>query len=83
MPIIATVAGVAALSMAGVPPLFGFIAKELTYEAGLGSGMGAMAALFCGGMLFVFVAGSVGIGPFWGKLCRTPHPPHEAPFSLC
>jgi multicomponent Na+:H+ antiporter subunit A len=82
MPIIATVAGVAALSMAGVPPLFGFIAKELTYEAGLSSGVWAMAALFCGGVLFVFVAGVVGVGPFWGKLRQTPHPPHEAPFSL-
>jgi multicomponent Na+:H+ antiporter subunit A len=68
--------------MAGVPPLFGFIAKGLTYEAGLSGGGGAMAALFCGGVLFVFVAGVVGAGPFWGKLRQTSHPPHEAPFSL-
>jgi multicomponent Na+:H+ antiporter subunit A len=82
MPIIAVVAGLAALSMAGVAPLFGFIAKELTYEAGLSSGVWAIAALFGGSVLFVFIAGVVGIGPFWGELRQTPHPPHEAPFSL-
>src|SRR5918912_4330103 len=35
MPVTALAAGVAALSMAGVPPPFGLIAKELSYEATL------------------------------------------------
>ena len=33
MPLTATVVALAALSMAGLPPLFGFIGKELIYEA--------------------------------------------------
>jgi multicomponent Na+:H+ antiporter subunit A len=36
MPITAAAAGLAALSMAGLPPFFGFIGKELSYEAVLG-----------------------------------------------
>ena len=33
MPLTAAVIALAALSMAGFPPLFGFIGKELIYEA--------------------------------------------------
>ena len=33
MPLTAVAAGLAALSMAGLPPMFGFIGKELLYEA--------------------------------------------------
>ena len=33
MPLTAAVVALAALSMAGLPPLFGFIGKELIYEA--------------------------------------------------
>jgi multicomponent Na+:H+ antiporter subunit A len=82
MPIIAVAAGLAAISMAGMAPFFGFIAKELTYEAALGSGLGVTAVMFCGSVLFVFIAGVVGFGPFWGARRQTPHTPHEAPFSL-
>ncbi|MEZ4733189.1 MAG: hypothetical protein R3E79_39335 [Caldilineaceae bacterium] len=35
MPITAVAAGLAGLSMVGVPPLFGFIGKELVYETTL------------------------------------------------
>jgi multicomponent Na+:H+ antiporter subunit A len=38
MPLTAAAAGAAALSMAGLPPLFGFVAKELSYEAALRAG---------------------------------------------
>ena len=60
MPVIATVAFVAAASMAGVPPLIGFIAKEAVFSAfleGIASGDGwAWAALigaFAGSVLTV------------------------------
>ena len=60
MPVIATVAFVAAASMAGVPPLIGFIAKEAVFSAfleGIATGDGwAWAALigaFAGSVLTV------------------------------
>jgi multicomponent Na+:H+ antiporter subunit A len=73
---------IAALSMAGLPPLFGFISKELTYGVALESGTWLTAAVFLASLFFVFVAGAVGIGPFWGKRKPTPRPPHEAPLSM-
>ncbi|HSL28404.1 MAG TPA: putative monovalent cation/H+ antiporter subunit A [Anaerolineales bacterium] len=74
------VAGViAALSMAGLPPLFGFISKELTYGVALESGPWLTAAVFVASLFFVFVAVMVGIGPFWGERKQTPKSPHEAP----
>ncbi len=39
MPLTALIAVLGALSMAGIPPLLGFVAKELVYEAGLAAGM--------------------------------------------
>jgi multicomponent Na+:H+ antiporter subunit A len=85
MPWTALIAGTAALSMAGLPPLFGFIAKELVYEAKLGApefpalvtAAGLLANVF-----FVAVAGVVGFRPFFGTLRATPKAPHEAPAAL-
>jgi multicomponent Na+:H+ antiporter subunit A len=82
MPLVGAAAGLAALSMAGLPPLFGFISKELTYEAALHSGPWLTAAVVAASLSFVFVAGVVGVGPFVGRIARTPKPPHEAPLSL-
>lgn len=82
MPITAMAAGVAALSMGGVLPLFGFISKELTYEVALGGGLWLTGAVLCASLIFVFVAAVVGFGPFWGRRTETPHTPHEAPLSL-
>ncbi len=67
LPITAAAGGLAALSMAGLPPLLGFVTKELAYEAGLqdASALPLMAALVLGGVGFVFVAGIVGVAPFW------------------
>ncbi|HRF49684.1 MAG TPA: proton-conducting transporter membrane subunit, partial [Anaerolineales bacterium] len=68
LPITATAAGIAALSMAGVPPLFGFISKELIYEAALAGGAGPalIAIVVVAGVSFAVVAGLVGLAPFWG-----------------
>ena len=82
MPMTALGAGIAALSMGGVLPLFGFISKELTYEVALGGGLLLSGAVVCASVIFVFVAAVVGLGPFLGKRIETPHTPHEAPLSL-
>jgi len=82
MPLTAAAAGIAALSMAGLPPLFGFFSKELVYETALEFGPWVTAAVVTGGLFTVFVAGLVGIGPFWGKPRETPKQAHEAPLSI-
>ena len=74
--------GVAALSMAGLPPLFGFISKELAYEVALEFGSWLTAAVVLAGLSFVFVAGVAGIGPFLGNRKQIPKSPHEAPLSM-
>jgi multicomponent Na+:H+ antiporter subunit A len=71
--------GLAAFSMAGLPPLFGFIAKELYYEVGLEFSPLLAAVIILGGLFFVFVAAAAGIGPFFGARKETPKSPHEAP----
>ncbi len=84
MPLTALAAGVAALSMIGLPPLFGFIAKELSYEATLHARAAAWitAAAVVANVLLVCAAGMVGLRPFLGKARPTPRPAHEAPLSL-
>jgi len=54
LPVLAVVSTLAALSMAGVPPLLGFISKEAAYEAFLHGGvadMAVFAGLFVGSVL--------------------------------
>ena len=77
-----------ALSMSGIPPLFGFIGKEVVYEAALHSeswrllilaaGVLANGALVAAGLV-------VGLKPFFGDFNEedlpTPHV-HEAPVSM-
>ena len=75
-------AGLAALSMAGVPPLFGFLSKEMSYEVGLEFGPWVTAAVVFAGLSFVFVAAAAGLGPFWGERRQTPKSPHETPASM-
>ncbi len=86
MPLTALAAGLAALSKAGFPPLFGFLGKEYVYKAGVA--VGDLAPLFLGvavlGNAFLFaLAFKVGIHPFWSRgASETPRHPHEAPPSL-
>jgi multicomponent Na+:H+ antiporter subunit A len=85
MPITAIGAAVAALSMAGVPPLFGFIGKELVYEAALDLDTFAIilaVVAVASNVLMVAVAGITGIQPFVGEERETPKHAHEAPPSL-
>lgn len=85
MPITAVAAVLAALSMAGLPPMLGFINKELLYEATLQAPRAAAwvtAAGVTANMLLVAVAGIVGFRPFFGRRGETPKKAHEASLAL-
>jgi multicomponent Na+:H+ antiporter subunit A len=87
MPKTAIAAAAAALSMAGVLPSFGGIAKEAVYEVALEFGPWITAAVVAGGIFFFFVAARVGLGPFWqhtgnGDPAGSPAHIHEAPISM-
>ncbi|SFR54956.1 multisubunit sodium/proton antiporter, MrpA subunit [Marinobacter daqiaonensis] len=82
MPLTALFACLAALSLAGMPPLFGFIAKELMLEALLKASfwsLGLTVAAVVASMLVVGVAGLVAVRPFFSAFLETPKKPHEAP----
>jgi len=71
--------------MAGLPPLFGFVAKELFYEAkqeAPRAGQILAVASFAGSALVAAAAGLVGWRPFFGRARGIPTHPHEAPPAL-
>jgi multicomponent Na+:H+ antiporter subunit A len=75
-----------ALSMSGIPPLFGFIGKEVTYEAALHAPSGGLLLLAAGVLAngALIAAGLVvGIKPFFGEVTGAfTREPHEAPASM-
>lgn len=85
MPITAAAAVLAALSMAGLPPFFGFVGKELIYQGGIEQKF--LSILVTGGaltanILMVAVAGILIYKPFFSSPVATPHKPHEAPWRM-
>lgn len=85
MPVTFTAACLAALSMCGLPPFIGFIAKEVLYEGTLGAGSSAMivtATAVIGNALMLAVAAAVVIKPFLGAKVETPKHAHEGPVLL-
>jgi multicomponent Na+:H+ antiporter subunit A len=85
MPVIFAAGLIAALSMSGLFPLYGFIAKEETYYA--------LAALWpdyswvliiavCANALMFAVAFAVGLKPFAGTEINPPQMAHEGPIGL-
>lgn len=87
LPFTSNAALVAAFSMAGFPPLFGFIGKELAYKAKLGMDVSATwwipALGVLANALTVTAALIVGLRLFWGKPKHLPDKePHEAPRSM-
>lgn len=85
MPVTAAAAGMAALSMSGLPPLFGFIGKELLYEANLGAPTASSfltAASVGSNIIMVAVALIVAFRPFHGGPLLPEKKLHEPPFAL-
>lgn len=87
MPITAIAGGLAALSMSGLPPFFGFIGKELIYKAGVkltGPEMIFLVTALVGNLVMMGLALKAGVGPFFGKPNHEalPKKPHEAPFAM-
>ncbi len=78
-------AGVAALSMLGLPPFLGWFAKEEIYR-GLSAGdpwsIAVMVVLVLGNALLGAAALALAIRPFMGPLRPTPVAPQEGPFPL-
>lgn len=85
MPVTFLAALLAALSMAGLPPFFGFLAKEEIYVALAGGSLRAIAftaaAVIGNGLMFA-VAFAVALKPFLGARVETPKHPHEGPALL-
>ncbi len=84
MPVSCAAAALAALSMAGVPPFFGFVGKEALYSAALESPVAllAAAAILAANLLIVAAALLVSLGPFTGEVKPMPRHPHEGGWQL-
>ncbi len=85
MPLTTLAATLAALSMAGLPPMLGFISKELLYEAKLEAPRAAFWITSAGVLanaLMVAIAALVLLRPFFGRKTAMPQTPHEAPVTL-
>ncbi len=85
LPFTAYAAALATMSMAGVLPFFGFIAKEILYEAAIHFSAGnviIIVAVFLTGVIFSAIALEVGYAVFFGKFKETPKKAHEAPFFM-
>ena len=85
MPITSACAALASLSMAGLPPFFGFVGKESLYEALLGAQperIALLSAAIVAHMLLLVVALRVGLRPFFSRRRITHRVPREAPPSL-
>ncbi|GAB4436947.1 MAG: hypothetical protein Kow0031_18790 [Anaerolineae bacterium] len=85
MPYTAAAAVLAGWSMAGFPPAFGFVGKELIYEATTETELWAVfftVVAFLTNALTITAAALVVVPPFFGPPVETPKHPHEAPLSM-
>lgn len=84
MPITFVATLLATLSMAGLPPFFGFVAKEVMYD-GLWQASGvspALVVVVVGNAIMFAIAALLLVKPFFGRRKPTPKAPHEGPPSL-
>lgn len=76
----------AGLAIAGIPPFFAFIGKEVFLDAVLDADVSGQALLLIAVIVaapaFVLAALLVVLGPFTGKAGETPKHAHEAPFAM-
>lgn len=85
MPLTALAVAASALSMAGLPPLFGFVAKELFHEAKLEAprvGAWVTLASFVGSAGVAAAAALVGWRPFFSRRRASLADVHEGPPAL-
>jgi multicomponent Na+:H+ antiporter subunit A len=82
MPVTFATGLAAGVSAAGLPPLFGFIAKEVAYEAFLGFFPWLLVALVAAGAVLLMVAALVVWKPFVGRELEAPREVHEAPPAM-
>ena len=82
MPIICAGAAVGALSMAGLPPFFGFVGKEALYEALTHDNLLVTVIGVLTSMLLFAVAWLAGVKPFQGEETHTPKHPHDPPWTM-
>ncbi len=85
MPLTALAAGLGAVSMAGIPPMIGFAAKELGLKSGLATDESALvvtAALVVAGAATVGVAAIASLGPFSGTLRTARDGGHDPAWAM-
>lgn len=85
MPYTFVAAALASMSMAGVLPFFGFVAKEMLYHATAYGPVWSyltLIATFVASVLFVALSIEIGYKIFFGKEVETPKKSHEAHFGM-
>lgn len=85
MPFTFIAAALASMSMAGVLPFFGFVAKEMLYNATAFGPVWSyltLTATFVASVIFVALSIEIGYKIFFGKEVETPLKTKEAPFGM-
>jgi len=85
MPLLAFIAGLAAVSLSGLGPVLSFIGKELLFEVVLQAQARwyvVVPAAVIASAVSITVALIIAIRPFFGELKETPRQPHSPPVSL-
>jgi multicomponent Na+:H+ antiporter subunit A len=85
MPVTFLAGALAAISMAGIPPMVGFIGKEFLYKAGLGldtAGLWVTGTIFAASVLMFVAAGISVARPFLGRLPEHLAATHEGPTAM-
>ena len=82
MPVTFVLTITGAMALAGLPPTFGFISKELLLEAGLGAGTAIITVIVFTAALVVSVSIMLVIKPFTGPSVSLPQTPRELPWAM-